>query len=180
MANTEHEQKPVTFHRLVSFWADEKIVPLLHWMNEMPGIETHFSCQGTESTIDENGNNSQNMPYIMFTCNSMGSLNCISTILSLFGKQEDITLEISYHYLWEPTRIVMRFKDVATIMEFMEYALNIDTTNLGVVPVDYSIFAQGIARKIVKKTKKKKTKKKKTKKKAVKKKTKKKAKKKKP
>ena len=156
MNDTEHKQKPVVFHRPVAFWADEKIVPLLHWMNKMPGIETYYSCQGSDPTANTHGS----MPYVMFTCDSMGSLNCMSSILSLFGKQEDITLEISYHYLWNPTRIVMRFKDVATITEFIKYALDIDTTNLSIVPVDYSIFTQDVARKIVKKAKKKTVKKK--------------------
>ena len=49
---------------------DVEMVPVVNWLNSIPGIETFACCQGSE--IEYCGE-----PYVSFTCRSMKSLEVV-------------------------------------------------------------------------------------------------------
>ena len=72
-----HKQKIVQKRNLV----DEKIAPLIRWMNNLNGVITHFSCQGAKTKEDPKFGTST-IPYVAFYCFFPTSLYYIFTYIS--------------------------------------------------------------------------------------------------
>jgi hypothetical protein len=54
---------------------DERIIPVVKWLNSLPGVETKFSCQG----------DSKSRPYVLLHCSDESSLIkiCNQTIIPI-------------------------------------------------------------------------------------------------
>ncbi len=56
---------------------DEKIVPLVDWLNGFDSVHTEFSCQGDDKGDD---------PYVLFKCRHDGDLATILEAFEAFGE----------------------------------------------------------------------------------------------
>jgi hypothetical protein len=62
MAVTPVEEHETTHIAIKTVKVDEYIRPVVQWLNDFPGVITRWSCEG------EPGDNTDNKPYVVFSC----------------------------------------------------------------------------------------------------------------
>jgi hypothetical protein len=74
----KHHCQKIIQKRIV---VDEKIAPLIRWMNNLNGVITQFSCEGAR-TVKESGWGKSSIPYVTFNCFFPTSLYYIFTYIA--------------------------------------------------------------------------------------------------
>ena len=106
---TGHKTKKIVIKEVK---IDEKIIPLVRWMNSFESIDTLFCCEG--GTKQELKGTEHNQPYVLFTCWSQLELSVFLRELQYMGTS---TCEATYY---EPygLRYHLKFPDKEAMLQF--------------------------------------------------------------
>lgn len=77
---------------LKTIYVDEKIVPIVQWLNSFKGVTTEWCCQGDDPVLDGHGCQKwpSQAPYVTFYCTDTLSL---ITILQAMGRCGETKVE---------------------------------------------------------------------------------------
>lgn len=99
---------------------DEKIIPIIEWLNSFKSVRTLFCCQG-----DVKNRKGSNLPYILFVCEDKEDLANILKIITLFAGYKLPTsgtkVECDYYDLYEPIRYSINFYNQKAMLQFIDY-----------------------------------------------------------
>ena len=88
---------------------DEKIVPVVGWLNTYEGIHTLYSCEGYKKS----------KPYVMFVCDKIDSLCEALRVTNMFWGEVDTKVHTHLGVL----RFTMKFETQDTLKRFCDYIL---------------------------------------------------------
>lgn len=61
---------------------DQRIAPLVEWINRFQGVTAFGSCEGHQGGIGNNLGNGYHVPYVFFSCADPDSVSALRNLLS--------------------------------------------------------------------------------------------------
>lgn len=101
---TKKPKHPTTEVLIGGEWVaiDLGILPVILWLNRIPGIETLYCCQGDPDTKERPGS----CPYVMFTFRTLKAINTVRAFLKVLLKVEPGSKADGRVSFWEATLCV--------------------------------------------------------------------------
>lgn len=96
---------------------DEKIIPLIKWMNSLEGVHTLFSCQGSNRKNSECSWCAEGSPYVMFMCFNQVNL---AKILELFENRTQTEI----YYFEGSVKYTSRFFNIDCLQSCIDILQN--------------------------------------------------------
>jgi hypothetical protein len=119
MKNNSHKTKRIAIKMAD---VDEKIVPIVNWINSFSDALTLFCCQGDAKIPNPIRN-----PYVLFTCDNNEDLVGILKVINLYNThnfdiiERHTKVEIEYYNIFEPLRYIIDFNNQKHLLSFIDF-----------------------------------------------------------
>lgn len=100
---------------------DEKIVPLIDWLNRFNSVHTLYCCQGGE-VVAEDEDNWIDKPYVLWTCTDALDLVKILYHLGFYSKTY-----ISWHSEKMHIEYCTRFQETESVESLVDWLNDLDS-----------------------------------------------------